>query len=165
MRTWAIFDVSDFPPSIEVEELLISSYVYPSENELDTIYRRLNLDPRDYEARTCMDALDDLVYSAEVIPSGPGEVVTTLGDSANADFEEAVRGSGHFMIGITGSHEIVFWGHHDVGIDGWSLGRPRLTVVYEDPTTPVEPTTWGHIKARHGMSFHTNVSPPTSALR
>jgi hypothetical protein len=151
MRAWALYDVSAFSASFQVKELLIGSYIYPcDDNEQKTYYRRLSLDPRENEAQTCMDALDGLIYGlGGSIPDTASEVATPLNSSAIADFEEAVNGSGLFKIGITGFDEWVSWGYSDVYIDGWSVGRPILTVVYEDPGTPVRSMTWGMLKVRY----------------
>jgi len=148
LRAWAVFDVSSLPSAIQVKELSINSYTYPAyDPEQTTLYRRFPLDPRALEAEACWNALGDMVYAWASVPDVASDVITVLGDTANADFEKAVKGSGVFQIGITGYED-----HRDGRIDvlGWGEGRPRLTVVYEDSATPVTPTTWGQIKAQYG---------------
>jgi hypothetical protein len=143
-RAWAMYDVSHFPPVIEVTELTLIHYINPYvEPEHLTDYGRLIQDLRGLDAETCWNALEGDNYQSIITPGVEGEVVTVLGNTANQDFEDAVKGDGLFGISISGC---CGFESNLVWMKGWEFGYPRLTVIYQN-LVPAQLTSWGKIKS------------------
>ncbi len=144
MRAYAVWELSAMPPGAVITRVRIRTYIWPpSDSDHTTEYRRLTCDPRSTGGGALWTCLQGVQYTWFSTGTSDGYRTTTLGGSAIADLQGALA-SGWFAVAITEAGD----SDGEAKIAGWTQGMPQLLVDYM-PASPVDPTSWGRMKAMY----------------